>query len=976
MALLGKWSANTITVGNAPETWSTAPAIFGTEDRNDSSTYTLSSTGLLTLPSSGLADGYLMVAAAEFSDDGARYNPQLRITQASGTGTFAGGPTGGYLRDPSEDRAYVRCFAFVDNPSASSTYQTQWKADTDDADAADTTIRSEFQVIPLFYNDVAVYTSTSAALYGGTTPNQVTGWSGTDGTNITLSSNVITCAADNARYLILGSQFFEGRGGRTQRWHGLEIDNVQENAAKAYSYYRNTSNDESGDIFTWLLETVTANVTLEQTCYRGDGVSALQGGADIDGSTPAVGDHVMVVLELNSSAEVFRSQSSTNSSNLATSPTDLNVNETTDFNDTASFTDVANTSINCVQTADYLFGANISAASNAVANTTRWTAYAEYHVNGTEDTDSFAGDYLRNNQSSQDTFGWSANLLGFQGLTAGDDVGVSVTERAGTENGGAAVSPAGWTGFWGINLDTLSASADTNVNASTDALTLTTHQATVQLAPRVYLNTSETLIGATEMTVTSFNAAGTSITFTDPVGSPTGSVFLGVENTSTGLVGWIAVTVNTGDTTVNANTDALTLTENQATITYDVDVLANTDALTLTENQASITLDTNVLASTDALILTENTATITYDVEVLAGVDPLVLTEQQASISVDINVAATTDALTLTTFPASLSADTIVTANVDALTLTENQATITYDVNVLAGTDALVLAENQSTISLDIDIQATTDALVLTEFPATITRDINVLATTDALTLTEFQAIVVAGDDTNVAANVDALTLTEQQASISVDVEVITALESLTLTEFPAAISLDVDIQATTDALVLTEFPATIEADVDTNVLAGTHDLVLTEFQAFIDGILAGAVPKPSGGLSRKSRKRRYLVEIDGEFFDADSVIDVQSLLAQAEETAKESAQRDVINAPDVRKIRIKPPKVRVQTVSGKPTNSVTIQRDVAKTQRRINAIYLKAQKEIEQIREISSLMRVKIAAEEDEEETIIALLL
>ena len=59
-----------------------------------------------------------MVAAAEFFDDGARYNPQLRIIQASGTGNFVGGPTGGYLRDASEDRAYVRCWAFVDNPSA------------------------------------------------------------------------------------------------------------------------------------------------------------------------------------------------------------------------------------------------------------------------------------------------------------------------------------------------------------------------------------------------------------------------------------------------------------------------------------------------------------------------------------------------------------------------------------------------------------------------------------------------------------------------------------------------------------------------------------------------------------------------------------------------------------------------------------------------------------------------------------------
>ena len=68
------------------------------------------------------------------------------------------------------------------------------------------------------------------------------------------------------------------------------------------------------------------------------------------------------------------------------------------------------------------------------------------------------------------------------------------------------------------------------------------------LSPKVYLNTSQTLSGATELTVTAYNAAGTSITFDDPVGAPTGALFLGVENNNLGggdsNTGWIAVTVN------------------------------------------------------------------------------------------------------------------------------------------------------------------------------------------------------------------------------------------------------------------------------------------------------------------------------------------------------------------------------------------------------------------------------------------------
>jgi hypothetical protein len=61
--------------------------------------------------------------------------------------------------------------------------------------------------------------------------------------------------------------------------------------------------------------------------------------------------------------------------------------------------------------------------------------------------------------------------------------------------------------------------------------------------PRVWLNTTQTKAGATEMTVTAWNSAGTSITFTDPVGAPFGSLYLGVENVRNSDIGWIAVTV-------------------------------------------------------------------------------------------------------------------------------------------------------------------------------------------------------------------------------------------------------------------------------------------------------------------------------------------------------------------------------------------------------------------------------------------------
>ena len=246
MANLFKASGGVKAQGNLPETWGAPASLFDTVDRNDGSIYGWNATtSTLTLPSSDLADGYLIIGAFEYHDtSNGRFNPQGKIVQTVGSGNVAGGPTGGYNRDTSEDRSYVRTWTMVDAPSASAQFQFQWKADADDATGG--TERSEIQVIPLYYSNIGMYVSASAALYGGTTPNQVTGFTAvteSDTAAIQMTSNVITVKGDNKRYLVLGSQFFEGRGGRTQRWHGLRIDGAIAHFAKAYSYYRSTSDD-------------------------------------------------------------------------------------------------------------------------------------------------------------------------------------------------------------------------------------------------------------------------------------------------------------------------------------------------------------------------------------------------------------------------------------------------------------------------------------------------------------------------------------------------------------------------------------------------------------------------------------------------------------------------------------------------------------------------------------------------------------
>ena len=473
MATLGRWTgANTGDISTITATYANVPNIFTTQARNDGSAYTMSSsTSLITLPSSDLADGYFMIARFETEDtSNGRFNPSCKIARASGTGTFANAPGAGYSRNNTEDRAFFSSWAFVDNPSASSTFNVQWARDGDTATG--TVVIASVDVIPFYYSDIGMYSSTNDDVNGGTTPNQVTGFTGTDGTNITISSNTITCSGDNKKYLCLGSQFYDNLGGRTQRWMGWRIDGTKIDYGKAYAYFRSGPNDENGGNYFHMFETSTANVTVDSFCYRGDGTANGEGGASDDGNTSALGaDHDMVILELNDSAEGFHSIDNTGG-------VDLNVTTAVDhalcrtaaisFNDSASFTRASDTAMNVVQNCDVFMAANITAAQEDTSATTRWTARTKATVNGTADNNIFHGNYARNST----TFGWGCNIAGFIEATAGDDIGVETHELAGGEDGGQYEVQPNWSGFLGLNLDTLQAATATQYSVTSGEITL------------------------------------------------------------------------------------------------------------------------------------------------------------------------------------------------------------------------------------------------------------------------------------------------------------------------------------------------------------------------------------------------------------------------------------------------------------------------------------------------------------------------
>jgi hypothetical protein len=270
---------------------------------------------------------------------------------------------------------------------------------------------------------------------------------------------------------------------------------------------------------------------------------------------------------------------------------------------------------------------------------------------------------------------------------------------------------------------------DRTITGTTEALTLTTNDATVVTeAPRDITGTTEaltlttndaTVVGTIDRTITGTSEALT-LTTND------------------------AVVVGTIDRTITGTTEALTLTENQATIQIDRTVTGDSEALLLTENQALVAKDRLVVATTEALTLGTNQAAVDLARSITASSESLLLTTLPATVifgSNDLEITGTTEALTLTTNTASIQTDRLVTGATEALLLTENQATVarTIDLLVVGTTEALTLTENQATVDILLSLIV---SVVPASFPDGTT---GVVITTQAID-TSSAVVYIRGD--------------------------------------------------------------------------------------------------------------------------------------------------------------------------------------------------------------------------------------
>ena len=376
----------------------------------------------------------------------------------------------GYHRDAGNNVMGCTGWALVRNAAQNDTFSIEWIRGTDNFQTGSRINDSYLTVVRLHDSPTCgLYQNQTDATAFNTGTWTAVAYSGLVVENDTASierqvGNTSFRLKANALYLIGYCVTFDTATDRTQRITKLRniTDNRDLEWSYGYSYVRNAGNayGAPNSLCLWKNDGTDTDIQVQAQLGVAD-----SGGTTVRNDTD---DDAIFIVELPSSAEGFIGYDQTGGQNLGTTPTlQLNIVNTTEHNDSAAFTRASATAINCEKAMDVLCSGSIF-GNRSVANGTRLTRGAQITINGTGQDIGTDINFLRGDQSTQDTNDMSINPWWVGGVSVNDDLGAELVDE-GQDGGGTQTTSASRVGMWALNLDSLSAAPSVSIIAQAKA---------------------------------------------------------------------------------------------------------------------------------------------------------------------------------------------------------------------------------------------------------------------------------------------------------------------------------------------------------------------------------------------------------------------------------------------------------------------------------------------------------------------------
>jgi hypothetical protein len=224
---------------------------------------------------------------------------------------------------------------------------------------------------------------------------------------------------------------------------------------------------------------------------------------------------------------------------------------------------------------------------------------------------------------------------------------------------------------------------------------------------------------------------------------------------------------------------------------------------------------------------------------------------------------------------------------------------------VTPGAGALSLAGYAPTVGVTQSAAVGLGALTLTGYAPTVGITQSATTGLGALTITGYEPTVTATSGQTVSVSTGALTLTGYAPTVGVTYSASPNLGSLTITGYQPTVDVTAlgEVRLSTGELILTGYAPTVVVPIIVGVDLGS--LTLTGYAPEVvnsgDVVTPVAGQQPAGK-ARKTRKKRYQVEIDGEVLEVSSLQEAHEVLEKAKSDAEALAKLTVERAAKAKK--------------------------------------------------------------------------